>query len=166
MAKLFAAKRNPNDRLGWRPNSTELRRFQDQGQAWEHSGRPWFPTAVPCTGTTGARGPQGPTKQDKKTQGNLILKPTCPRMSCRPLHRHCLRPGRLRRRLHRIVLPHLAAVEGAPVRKACVPHCLGHMTEGNPYRMKAPPYQFKVAELVANSSSIGHPGKRESHSMN
>jgi hypothetical protein len=62
-------------------------------------------------------------------------------MSCRPLHRRRRRPlrhGRLRRQFRRIVLPHLAAVEGAPVRKACVTYRLGHTMEGNPYRMKAP----------------------------
>jgi hypothetical protein len=31
---------------------------------------------------------------------------------------------------------------GTPIRRACVPHYLGHATEGNPCRMLVPPYQY------------------------
>jgi hypothetical protein len=100
------------------------------------------PSQCPAKETTGARGPKGPAGPNKNNQGGLISEPTYPKKSCQALrHRHSrLRPVR-RRLVQTIVLPHLAEEGGTPVRRACVPHYLGHTAEGNLCRMMVPPHQ-------------------------
>jgi hypothetical protein len=111
---------------------------------------------------------KAPTRRVKKSQGNLILKPTFPKKSCRPLHCR-LRSGR-RRLFHEIVLPHVAAL-GGTLSTGHASHATWGTWQRTTHVGCGPPppvILFKAAVLVVDGSSKDTQDnkQRESRSMN
>jgi hypothetical protein len=126
-----------NPRAGERLGNTEAAHGEPaqgpRAPEAQYSGRPRSPT-----GTGGSRGLPGPLGKTKHPRG--------PEPGAYPFEGErgeisvlVVVVSALTTLTLLIVLPHLANDGGTPVRRACVPHYLGHTAEGNPCRMQGPP---------------------------